>query len=214
MKFIFAFSLTLSLLMMTNSSHADCIEYTIIDHGDRVEAVCVGEPLTEAQKKEQEKLKEEKTKLETHKTENQTTTPNALPVTSQQNLAQPIQKVEVVDDGSVEIISYDVKFIHYPSSTQIERRRLRKYETINGLTTVERIYLGEYSIKIDAKNNGRRGAVQFKLKIVDFSGFEIQALAFTEDFEKDQRKMVTSVQPGNPVTFIKSNDWIIETFKH
>jgi len=34
---------------------AECIEYQIIDHGDSVEAVCVGKPLTDGEKKLKEK---------------------------------------------------------------------------------------------------------------------------------------------------------------
>lgn len=39
-------------------SHAECLEYEIVDHGDSVEAVCVGKPLTAEEQKI--KLEEEK----------------------------------------------------------------------------------------------------------------------------------------------------------
>ncbi len=35
-------------------SHAECVEYQIIDHGGSVEAVCVGAPLNDAEKKQLE----------------------------------------------------------------------------------------------------------------------------------------------------------------
>lgn len=49
--------LSLSVILTTKTSHAECTEYQIIDHGDSVEAVCVGKPLTAAEKKELEKDK-------------------------------------------------------------------------------------------------------------------------------------------------------------
>jgi len=39
------------LLLIPRSAFADCKEFKIVEYEDRVEAVCVGEPLTEAQKK-------------------------------------------------------------------------------------------------------------------------------------------------------------------
>ena len=44
---------------------SECLEYKIVDHGDRVEAVCVGNPLTSA---EQSKLEQER-ELEKQKEE-------------------------------------------------------------------------------------------------------------------------------------------------
>jgi hypothetical protein len=45
------FLLTVLLLLISRSAFADCKEFKIVEYEDRVEAVCVGEPLTEAQKK-------------------------------------------------------------------------------------------------------------------------------------------------------------------
>lgn len=45
-------------LVLPQGVHAECLEYKIVEYEDRVEAVCVGELLTEAQKKA--KLEEEK----------------------------------------------------------------------------------------------------------------------------------------------------------
>jgi hypothetical protein len=59
MKTQIAVSLSLSLLLMAKMSSAECVEYQIIDHGDRVEAVCVGKPSTEAEKKELDKQNEQ-----------------------------------------------------------------------------------------------------------------------------------------------------------
>lgn len=49
------------VLLFTQGAFADCKEFKIVEYEDRVEAVCVGEPLTEAQKKanlEEEKRQE------------------------------------------------------------------------------------------------------------------------------------------------------------
>jgi archaellum component FlaD/FlaE len=48
-------------LLLPVSARAECKEFKIVEYDDRVEAVCVGEPLTEAQKKanlEEEKRQE------------------------------------------------------------------------------------------------------------------------------------------------------------
>lgn len=52
----------LSLVSIAKMSFAECSEYKIIDHGDRVEAVCVGNPLTAAEKKviERQRLTDDK----------------------------------------------------------------------------------------------------------------------------------------------------------
>lgn len=47
-----------ALLLLPGQARADCKEFRIVEYEDRVEAVCVGEPLTEAQKKTS--LEEEK----------------------------------------------------------------------------------------------------------------------------------------------------------
>lgn len=51
MRLFFAPFVSFSLILMTKMSYADCKEYKIVDHGDRVEAVCVGEPLTTSEMK-------------------------------------------------------------------------------------------------------------------------------------------------------------------
>jgi hypothetical protein len=53
----------MALILLAKMSYAECVEYKIIDHGDSVEAVCVGQSTNEAQKKESEitySLQEEK----------------------------------------------------------------------------------------------------------------------------------------------------------
>jgi hypothetical protein len=53
--------LLLALLTFPQGVRAECTELKIVEYEDRVEAVCVGEPLTEAQKKanlEEEKRQE------------------------------------------------------------------------------------------------------------------------------------------------------------
>jgi nitroreductase len=52
-------------LLLPGHARAECREFKIVEYEDRVEAVCVGEPLTEAQKKanlEEEKRQEEKSR--------------------------------------------------------------------------------------------------------------------------------------------------------
>ena len=53
--------LLVAVLVSPQLARAECKEYKIVEYEDRVEAVCVGEPLTEAQKKanlEEEKRQE------------------------------------------------------------------------------------------------------------------------------------------------------------
>jgi hypothetical protein len=57
MRIITAVNIILTLILMAKMSYAECAEYTIVDHGDSVEAVCVGQPLTDAEKIEFEKQK-------------------------------------------------------------------------------------------------------------------------------------------------------------
>lgn len=59
MRTLISICLLLSLVLTTKLSYAECTEYKIIDHGDSVEAVCVGAPLSGADKKEYEKLKDQ-----------------------------------------------------------------------------------------------------------------------------------------------------------
>jgi cobalamin-dependent methionine synthase I len=54
-------TLLVAALVLPQLARAECKEYKIVEYEDRVEAVCVGEPLTEAQKKanlEEEKRQE------------------------------------------------------------------------------------------------------------------------------------------------------------
>jgi len=56
-----AMLLLVALLLLPGHARAECKELKIVEYEDRVEAVCVGEPLTEAQKKvnlEEEKRQE------------------------------------------------------------------------------------------------------------------------------------------------------------
>jgi hypothetical protein len=56
--------LLLAALVLPERVRAECKEFKIVEYEDRVEAVCVGEPLTEAQKKanlEEEKRQEAET---------------------------------------------------------------------------------------------------------------------------------------------------------
>jgi len=50
--------LAVAVLLLPHYARAECKEFKIVEYEDRVEAVCVGEPLTEEQKKA--KLEEEK----------------------------------------------------------------------------------------------------------------------------------------------------------
>jgi hypothetical protein len=55
------FLLLVATLMLPEIVRAECKEFKIVEYEDRVEAICVGEPLTEAQKKanlEEEKRQE------------------------------------------------------------------------------------------------------------------------------------------------------------
>jgi len=54
-------ALLVAALLLPQHSRAECMEFKIVEYEDRVEAVCVGEPLTDAQKKanlEEEKRQE------------------------------------------------------------------------------------------------------------------------------------------------------------
>ena len=55
------FMLLLAALLLPGHARAECKEFKMVEYEDRVEVVCVGEPLTEAQKKthlEEEKKQE------------------------------------------------------------------------------------------------------------------------------------------------------------
>jgi len=61
-------------LLLPGHARAECREFKIVEYEDRVEAVCVGEPLTEAQKKanlEEEKRQEEKSRRQRVEEQNQ-----------------------------------------------------------------------------------------------------------------------------------------------
>lgn len=193
----------MSLIFVAKISYAGCNEFKVIDYGDRVEAVCVGEPLTEAQTRELERQQREaqKSELQTQKTESRESN-NSSPrsFTGQQNPAATsgtLVRAEPVDPGNIVIGSYDIKYI--PSNKPTYRGRQ---------------FPGEYSIKIVAKNNGRQGSVMFKLKQTDNQGFETESITFNDRFEKDQEKTVTTHLPAMAVPFVQSNDWIIETYKY
>lgn len=65
MRILISICLSLSLTLIAKLSYAECTEYKIIDHGDSVEAVCVGAPPSGADKKEYDKqndLREERDK--------------------------------------------------------------------------------------------------------------------------------------------------------
>jgi hypothetical protein len=53
------------------SELSECLEYKIIDHGDSVEAVCVGKPLTSAEQLKLEQEKELEKQREMQKIEDQ-----------------------------------------------------------------------------------------------------------------------------------------------
>lgn len=44
--------LLLALMLTSNFVYAECKEYKIVEHGERVEAVCIGEPQTQNEKRE------------------------------------------------------------------------------------------------------------------------------------------------------------------
>jgi hypothetical protein len=188
---------------------SECVEYKIIDYGDHVEAVCVGAPLSDAQKKELEKknIQEQKAIMETG-TQNQNNgnydnrrlyrgVAPSQQYPNQVTTGTTTSTAEIPEVSNVEVKSYDIKYI--PSNLP----------TFNG-----RQQRGEYSIKIDAKNTGRRGTINFKLKQTDFSGYETESMMFSEHFEKDQQKIVTTHQPASQVPFVQSRDWIIEAYKY
>lgn len=196
----------LLLIALTKVSYAaGCSEYKIVDHGDHVEAVCIGEPLTEAEKKELERQKKEAQEIELQRQRaefNQSNNPSTTGVTRRTypgetaSTISSITRPEIPQEGNVVVESYDIKYIPSPKPMR------------NG-----REYPGQYSIKIVAKNNGRKGTVRFKMKQTDFSGFETESLSFSEPFEKDQQKTVTTHVHAQQVPFIQSQSWIIETYK-
>ena len=51
MKLSLQSTLFVIIMMLPVLVYAECAQYQIIDHGDRVEAICVGAPLSEAEKK-------------------------------------------------------------------------------------------------------------------------------------------------------------------
>lgn len=192
------FALCLSLLLLpVKISFAECKEYKIVTHGDSVEAICVGEPLTSEQRKELEKQQLEQQSHQdapqSRKADNQEIRTTYRDIQPQQS---PQPRAETPDAGNVVVGSYDIKYI--PNNKVLRGRQVP----------------GEYSIKLDVKNNGRRGPVRFKLKQTDFSGFETESITFTENFEKDQQKTITTHLPAQMVPFVQSNDWIIEAYKY
>lgn len=178
---------------------AECIEYRIVDYGDRIEAVCVGAPLTEEQKEEinQQALKQ----VEIEQKTEQTVVRGELAKRPDKNeqpqgtviLKESVDKTEV---ENVTVQSYEVKYL--PSNNP-NRGGLQRY--------------GQYSVKIMATNNGRRGKIKFKLKQVDFSGFETESITVSEHFERDQQKTITTHVPAQAVPFVQSSEWIIEATK-
>jgi len=198
----------MSMAVTAGMSYADCNEYKIVDRGDTLEAVCVGAPLTEAEKKEADRLHlkelEQRVKeLEASKEGNNQSQQQTATTSSRQRQISPSQpqplsaRSETQEEGGVVVESYDIKYI--PSSRPVR----------NG-----REWPGEYSIKIVAKNSGRKGSVSFKMKQTDFSGFETESLSFSEYFEKDQQKTVTTHVHAQQVPFIQTQSWIIEARKH
>lgn len=198
---IIIFILYFAILFPIKSyAESGCKEYKIIDHGNSVEAVCVGEPATEEEVVNLDKLKE----VKQTQIKSQPEVTDLLNSTQTKTAPQTANN-EIPVKESVDISSYDVKYLR-----DVNTRRFRRLasDVSPGST-----YIGEYSIKIAAKNNGNKGLVRFKLKILDFSGFELMSLTFDEFFDKDENKTVTSLQPGNPVSFIRSSDWIIDAYK-
>jgi hypothetical protein len=186
--------LLILLIAIPKMSYAECKEYKIVDHGDQVEAVCSGESITESQKNDlekqnyKEKIEAQELELNRLKSEinNQGRTINQ----------QLTTETNILNSDKVDIETYDIKYI--PSNKPIR----------NGIQAP-----GEYSVKITAKNNGRKGYVRFKMKQVDFAGYETESISFSEQFDKDEYKIVTTHLPARQVPFIQSSNWIIETFK-
>ena len=204
-KMLAAALILMSVTVTVKMSYADCKEYKIVDRGDSLEAVCVGAPLTESEKAEAERLlRLREAELRVKELEaskegnNQQQTATTSPRQRQVSPSQPLSiRSEVPEEGGIVVESYDIKYI--PSS-----RPMR-----NG-----REWPGEYSIKIVAKNSGRKGSVSFKMKQTDFSGFETESLSFSEYFEKDQQKTVTTHVHAQQVPFIQAQSWIVEARKH
>jgi len=190
----------MSMAVTAKMSYADCKEYKIVDSGDSVEAVCVGAPLTESEKVEAERLLRLR-EVEVSKEGNNQPQQQTATITPRQRQVSPSQPLsirsEAPEEGGIVVESYDIKYI--PSTKPMR----------NG-----REWPGEYSIKIVAKNSGRKGSVSFKMKQTDFSGFETESLSFSDYFEKDQEKTVTTHVHAQQVPFIQSQSWIIEARKH
>jgi len=53
------------------AAFSECVEYKIVDHGDSVEAVCVGTPLTSAEQSKLDKEREKERQRELQKIEDQ-----------------------------------------------------------------------------------------------------------------------------------------------
>ena len=53
------------------AAFSECVEYKIVDHGDSVEAVCVGTPLTSAEQAKLDKEREKERQRELQKIEDQ-----------------------------------------------------------------------------------------------------------------------------------------------
>ena len=64
------------------------------------------------------------------------------------------------------------------------------------------------------KRSRRKTCRAGQLKQTDFSGYETESITFSEQFEKDQQKTVTTHLPASQVPFIQSSDWIIEAYKY
>lgn len=52
------------LIMVPNLLCADCTEYKMVDHGDRIEVVCIGDPPTDAEKQISDKNLERESALQ------------------------------------------------------------------------------------------------------------------------------------------------------
>ena len=59
-------------LLVPCAAFSECLEYKIVDHGDSVEAICVGQPLTAAEQSKLDQEKELAKQRELQKIEDQT----------------------------------------------------------------------------------------------------------------------------------------------
>jgi hypothetical protein len=194
--------------------YAECVNYKIVDKGDTLEAICVGDSNAIAPQKEQSK------------TINMPVTNNGgvfFPNRSDPPSARIEQHGrENPDDNKIIVNSYDIKYIPYETESYVNTtdsrsnsqpsRYIQPKEIQN--TNIPRIIrstkAGNYSVKLDVTNTGRSRYANFTMKQIDSDGFETESIKFSEHFGKDESKTVTTHLPASSVPAINSGRWIID----